>query len=589
VRRLPLLIALSVAAALLPAATAPVQADALTKPVPGGFAKVVLDGPAGQTVQLQSGDRLSAPIKLDGTPQVAGISVAEAGLLKVVGSTRGVTLRAAASSVGATTSTVRAGTRIVEVNGQPFTAKGYLYWPAQIGYEWPASTWADPASCQNDARLMGGAGVTLLRVPFEDHEPQVKDQYQACLDAFHAHGISVLWLFGPPSQLEHIQGDDTFVQLYADKLATAVRDVGDHPATAFWTVGNEIERSNDGKLWLGDKATNAPAMLERLLQGMKALDGNRHLAGTTICCPIPDWLRNANVPSLDFWGLNAYHQPYYDAVNWFNTLNASDPRPKIITETGTDRYNCIPSIVAGEAIAATCKTSYKNPGAHSGEHQGNQRDWNLTIWDNINAALSTPARPDGAVFGVTMFMWSDLWWFSLGFLVPSSTVVHEVIGATPWSAPDGIINIEWHGVSVAQPPGATDPRVTSLAFDALAGRWATTPPPTMSGITASADPLAGTVTVSWTTSEPATSEVQAGVNLEENRDGGDARSDSTILQRVAHDTALKTSHSVTFLAPTADPGICQKVAPRSFTADGRSVTAATLIVGCPSTQRFGGV
>jgi hypothetical protein len=372
-------------------------------------------------------------------------------------------------------------------------------------------------------------------------------------------------------------------------VATAVADVGSHPATAFFTIGNEIERSNDGRLWLGDKASGAPAMLETLIAAGKAADGGRHLFGTTICCPIPGWLTNANVPSLDFWGLNAYGQPHGDAANFFAQINAADPRPKIITETGVDRYHCIPGLVQTNGIVVTCKTSYQWPAGHSGENQTEQRDWDLTVWDNIATTLSSPTRPSGALFGVTFFMWSDLWWFSLGFLLPSSSAVHETIGSSPWSAPDGIINIEFHGVSSAQPPGATEPRMTSTAFDGLAGRWATVAPPVVSGVSAHANPLAGTVTVSWTTSEPATSEVQAGVNAEENRDGGDMRSDSTILRQVAYSGAFTTSHSVTFLAPTADPGACEKVALRSFTSDGRSATWPTLIVGCPSTGRFGGV
>jgi hypothetical protein len=601
VRRIRLLgVAGAVLAALLPTAAQAVKATPrltgviTTRPVAAGFAKVALTGPAGQTVRLRVGNIVSAPVHLDGTRQMAGIRVPEAGRLEILADHAGlanqVTAEVAVTAAEPTTSTVTPGTRVVNVNGDPFVGKGFLYWPAKVGEEWPANTWADPETCQNDARLMGAAGVTLLRVPFEDHEPAVKEQYQQCLDAFHANGIYVLWLFGPPSQFETFHNYEPIVQAYADKLATGVRDVGDHPATAFWTVGNEIERSNDAKMWLGDKQhePNSVGVVDRLISGMKALDGGRHLAGTTICCPeIIGALWQANVPNLDFWGLNAYHQPYYQAATWFDQLNNVDPRPKVITETGTDRYFCFKGLGQVATIQATCKTSYKNPAQHSGENQTQQRDWDLKIWDNIAPRISTPANTGGAVFGVTFFMWSDLWWFSLGFLVPSSTAIHEVIGVTPWSAPDNVINIEWHGVANAQPAGATEPRVTSLAFDGLAQRWAATAPPTMSNVAVSATGTA--VTVTWTTSEPATSEVQAGASLEENRDGGDMRSDSTLLRRVAYDDTLTTSHSVTFDAVTVDPGVCEKVVPRSFTADGRSATGATYITGCPSTMRFGGV
>jgi hypothetical protein len=586
------LAAVALTAALLPGtparAAAPEVHTLLSSPGQG-FATVALTGAPGQTVRLRADGRTSAPIHLDGVRQVAGISTSGATPLELLDADAATAGTAAVTTTaaGPTTSTVTSGTRVVNVNGQAFTAKGFLYWPAKVGEEWPANTWADGATCQNDARLMGAAGVTLLRVPFEDHEPAVHDAYIQCLDAFYANGISVLWLFGPPGQLEHIEDNDAFVQAYADKLATAVADVGDHPATAFWTVGNEIERSNSGVLWLGDKNTNHPAMLEHLIQGLKTADGNRHIVGSTICCPIPFWLANANVPSLDFWGLNAYGQPYGDHVNFFNTINAADPRPKIITETGIDRYHCIPGLVQSNGIIATCKTSYKNQPSHSGENQTEQRDWDVTVWDHIATSLSTPSNPGGALFGATFFMWSDLWWFSLGLLLPSSTVVHETIGASPWPAPDNIINIEWHGVSNAQAPGLTEPRVTAIALDGLARRWAATAPPTLSNVRATTDGV--TITVTWTTSEPATSEIQAGVNGEENRDGGDMRSDETLFRRVAYDAVLTTSHSVAFLAPTADPGVCEKVAVRSFTADGRHAAYPTLIVGCPSTGRPGGV
>ncbi|HZQ28363.1 MAG TPA: hypothetical protein VFA94_11755 [Acidimicrobiales bacterium] len=561
------------------------------QPGPAQFVRARLSGPAGHTVVLRAGGRTSAPIQVDGSWQNAGLLVPASTtptVLTVAPAVDGLRLDVTVSAAAAnpTTSTVTPDTRVVNVNGTAFTGKGFLYWPAQIGEQWPANTWAVPATCQQDARLLGSAGVTLLRVPFEDHEPAVHDQYLACLDAFAANGISVLWLLGPPTQFETVQDNPDYVDLYASKNATAVQDVGDHPATAFYTIGNEIERSNSGQLWLGDKATNHPAMLETLIQRMKAADGGRHLIGSTICCPIPGWLANANVPSLDFWGLNAYGQPKNPGT-WFTDISNADPRPKIITETGVDRYHCFPGLVQSSGIVATCKTSYKNPGAHSGENQTEQRDWDLAVWDNIAANLSSPTNTGGAVFGVTFFMWSDLWWFSLGFLLPSSTVVREVVGATPWSAPDGIINIEWHGVSNAQPPGATEPRVTSLAFDGLASRWSATAPPAMSGVTTSYTPT--TVTISWTTSEPTTTEVQAGANLEENRDGGDMRSDSTTFRRVYYDATLTTTHTATFAALTADPGLCQKVVPRSFTAAGQSVTYPPLIVGCPSTGRAGGV
>lgn len=232
----------------------------------------------------------------------------------------------------------------------------------------------------------------------------------------------------------------------------------------------------------------------------------------------------------------------------------------------------------------TCRTSYRNPAAHSGERQAEQRDWNIRTWNNIAPNLSGPGAPDGALFGVTYFMWSDLWWFSLGGLVAMGPADHDVLAAAPFPAPDGVSNLEWFGATHAQPPGVIERRVTSLAFDALARLWSRTPPPTMSNVTVTV--LGPNITVSWNTSEPATSELQIGVNGETNRDGGDMQKDNTIFRLAANPGGLRTTHSVTVFAPTSDPGVCQKVVPRSFTSDGRSVTTNPRIAGCPSTGRF---
>jgi hypothetical protein len=67
------------------------------------------------------------------------------------------------------------------------------------------------------------------------------------------------------------------------------------------------------------------------------------------------------------------------------------------------------------------------------------------------------------------------------------------------------------------------------------------------------------------------------------------RSDNTVFRQAFYDGTMTTAHTATITAPTADPGLCQKVVPRSFTSGGQSVTYPPLIMGCPSTGRFGGV
>jgi hypothetical protein len=78
------------------------------------------------------------------------------------------------------TSSVKAGTKEVEVNGSAFTGKGYLYWPWKIGTTLDAGTWADPIECENDAELLQGAGATLMRVSWDENAPAFLSDYQQC-------------------------------------------------------------------------------------------------------------------------------------------------------------------------------------------------------------------------------------------------------------------------------------------------------------------------------------------------------------------------------------------------------------------------
>jgi hypothetical protein len=257
----------------------------------------------------------------------------------------------------------------------------------------------------------------------------------------------------------------------------------------------------------------------------------------------------------------------------------------MLTEWGVDRYKCVPSALTYNGqpgtFTTTCATFYPSREASSREDQESQRTWVASQWDDMAPQVATSANPQGAVAGGTLFMFADPW----SKCELCSGAVHDVTGRVrgPIASPDGVENIEWFGVAHAHLRGQSEPRVTSLAFDALAARWAATAPPTLTGADVVQAPPCTSARVVWTTSEPASSEVQLAAFGEVFSDAGDMTADNSIFRRVAYDAALTTSHDVTI---TVTPGQSDravsawKAVARSFTPDGRSATSAPLVFRC---------
>src|SRR5581483_3193296 len=255
-----------IAALRLTATSLPATGDAAmswTTTVPAGkwFLAGEVMGSLHHTAQLTSNGASSSPLQLDSVWQRVGLSITQptAGPLRIdvlpTGAWRGgdsisvANLKLAPSTPSVTT--VQSGTRIIDVNGQPFNAKGYVYWPAPIGEDLVVQSWADPTQCQQDARLLGGAGATLLRIPMESAATVLLSNYIACLDSFAANGIGVLWAINPPYGQEKpvSTGQPTLQQtvdapvnstalfpLYEQWIQQVVNDFGSHPATYFYHV-----------------------------------------------------------------------------------------------------------------------------------------------------------------------------------------------------------------------------------------------------------------------------------------------------------------------------------------------------------------
>jgi hypothetical protein len=430
---------------------------------------------------------------------------------------------------------------------------------------------------------MAGAHVTLVRLPFEYATPAVPANYTACLDAFAANGIGVLWSINPPTggekppatgvtSVDYQVDMATWVPPYEQWIKNAVDTFGRHPATYIWAINNEADGSVDGTcstkdLWLGNKASGQPALAEALFAYTKSLDTN-HVVTTSVAGCVDQDLDTRNVPSLDLWAVNSYGPIHASGTGAYWTNLKKDPRPVVFTEFGTDRYTCW----GGLAHGVSCSTA-----AGSGENQTNQRNWEALTWDNIAANLASPTNPQGAVIGGTKFMYSDLWWYSLPFTT-GGPATHDVGGdwVNNWGD-DGVQNFKWWGVSAALPAGSTQLRYTSLAFDALGDRWGTAGPAITSvNITfarmANNNCLAD---VTWTTSEAATTQLLGGLNLEAGNQGGDMVVDNTLFGVYSEDGTFTTAHHAQALDLLN--GSHYKFAVRSFTSDGRHHTIEPMI------------
>jgi hypothetical protein len=480
-----------------------------------------------------------------------------------------------------TVSSVQPGTRVITVNGSPFTGRGYNYWPGGIPTELPATTWADPPQCENDARMMQGAGVNLIRLFFESGGPALASQYTACMNSFWNHGIGILWLIQPPSveQKPTSAGTDPdpWVEHYKPWINQALTQVKDHPASYFFTIDNEADGSVDGtcdtrEVFLGRKG-GAVGLIDQLIAYAKTID-NTHLFGTTVGGCSDGLFANFNVPHLDFWGINQYWFTRFPG-SYFTSLTdpaspAFDARPKIFTEFGEDRYRCVGGLVHG----ITCATPA------SGEDQAMQRDWNVAAWRNIAANLATPANPQGAVSGGTLFMYSDLWWYSAAGFNWASQATHDMWGSVPWGNTDGVQNMEWWGVSGALAQGDTHPRTTSLAFDGLAAEWRPgVPQPAISSLSVQFRKDASGLTcvgrITYTTAAAGDTEVQVATDGEVFNEGGDMVQDNSLYGPAGGNGAQLTSHTLD-LVWNFIPLLRYKIVARSTTTQQMSATMQPL-------------
>jgi hypothetical protein len=542
-------------------------------------------------------------------PALGGLTVTLAPPSSSVAWPAGAELQVAGVSLGDTgrsTLTRVAGTNYFDLTpyggtAAPFAVHGFDYGPSPIGAE-IGTPWEDPTTCQTDAQTLGGAGVTMVASgiysAFSDDVLEDPANLVKCADAFWARGIGFGWLYA----IQSISGDGAgFVQDFETRFQAAIALLGDHPATYTWLVGNEMNlNGRDGSCFFDRTVPGQPACadptgghyLAQLVDYLHTNDAG-HPVTTKLSgdggggCGTGGVLAAADVPALDYWGVDAYPATTFGTL--FSCMQTEEPtRPVLMTEFAHVSLN-------GTTVNYLCP-----PGSHEDDRDASFA--NTSLWKDILGAVASPSNASGEMMGGTEFMYSDLWWFSWGFpffggeaLSPNDHDTIAVQGGN-WY-PSGWWSPEWAGVAQAQSAAQAElgqPRVTTPEVAAIAQLWGASMP-TVSNVVVTPTGTTTTaclINVTWTSATPATSVVSWGqVNYimpQAFQPIHDIEADDTNYTSQLTDNTLTTTHSVTlpgrpiFAQGAILPGATYRIAAGGFDANHGSDMSAGINVTVPA-------
>jgi glycosyl hydrolase family 2 len=262
---------------------------------------------------------------------------------------------------------------------------------------------------QVDIPLMVELGVNVVRT----YEPLLD---RAVLDALWANGIRVIDSVYPYG------GDD------ATLVTERVRQVKDHPAILYYSLGNEW---NYNGLYVGLSAGDSLARLNEAARLVKAEDPTHPVA--TIYGELPTRQTVAAMPDVDVWGINAYRGISFGDL--FEAWRAVSEKPMFVSEYGADAYDADRPGYAPDSQALA--------------------DAALT---REILEQATGGAGGARVLGGTLFEWADEWWKDDA----GNPSAQEVGGIAPGGGPypDGVFNEEWWGIVDIQ-------RVPRPAFDSV--------------------------------------------------------------------------------------------------------------------------
>lgn len=350
--------------------------------------------------------------------------------------------------------TVNKTTRQLFLNGQPFVVRGVNYAPDPAGSRPPYyNLFDDPAAQAADFPLIKMLGANTIRV-FAANQANT-----ATLDRAWAQGLYVIMGYPVDGALD-ITNASVRANLQADFLSM-VNAHKSHPAVLMWGFGNEVRFGN---AFAAAHPIEWYSLVEAVGAATHAADP--HHPFSTVISDLSDLdlsaAADAQLPSLDVWGVNVYRGVSMDT--FFSQYLAKSSLPLLVAEFGADAY----STLLGR------------------EDQATQSSLVTTIWGQIerNSAVSAPSH---ASVGGVVFSWSDGWWKgkrgvsgSFGDGGDGGDFVQDT--AADWTNnayPDPGMNEEWWGlVAISTRPNIRSPR---LVYYALRDLWANPPPVPQSG------------------------------------------------------------------------------------------------------------
>lgn len=249
----------------------------------------------------------------------------------------------------------RADGKFLRVDGHRFFIKGVTYGtfaPDSVGYQLPK-----PSQVDEDFRLMAGLGINTVRVYTSPHRD--------LLDQAARHGLRVMVGLPWSQHIAFLDDSNTQRKVRRDVVAV-VRELGNHPATLMFALGNEIPANV--VRWHG--RLRVERFLRQLYQD--ARDASPASLFTYVNFPPTEFL---DLSFFDVCAFNVYLHRETELRAYLTRLqHVAGHKPLLLAEVGADSYR--------EGLIGQAK---------------------------ITAAHIRSAFREGAC-GAIAFTWTDEWW-----------------------------------------------------------------------------------------------------------------------------------------------------------------------------------
>jgi hypothetical protein len=312
---------------------------------------------------------------------------------------------------------------------QPYAIRGVVWSPASKDTNTSPS---DPNNAMvrrpefakwaaTDVPLMAGMHVNTVRLFIDPgFDATLGPSGLQVLDELYARGIMVIMTVDDASF-------DT------SRITGAVSFYKNHPAVLMWMLGNEWNVNKTASAVLSDAQR-----IEAAAANIKSLDNNHPVSTSYGDIDIDsDGVRLADTqhyvndvaPSVDVWGLNIYRSSSFGTL--FKQWASISTKPMFLSEFGTD------------AFFSSCARS--NPPSGMVDERA-QKQWDLTLWNEIVANLSGTDSSKVALGG-TVFELSDEWWKVQPPNHPPSGSQETSGFKSVNSHPDDFANEEYFGIT----------------------------------------------------------------------------------------------------------------------------------------------